>query len=226
MRKLIFRAIVISMLVPLAACDKLEQFQKVAQLNTEMSQLRADVAQLKSTADNAQKQQTPDALSRISSLEGQVAGIDKRLETTDWKVWFSEFREKAAHTVTIDPTGEKSYQKLEASNGTFGTFLVSLENVVPYLDGQKVTLSIGNPHYATFAGIKLKVGWSKKVPDGNDPVKYKEYTDSMHEKEVDLTDRLKPGAWNKVTFTVAPAAAKDFGQLEVGIVTNQVVLNN
>lgn len=156
--------------------------------------------------------------------------LKEQVSTLEKKVFMLEASKDAHTTAEFNPTGNKGYQRVD---GNVGYFLVSLENVEPYLDGQKVTLLIGNPNNVVFNGFKLKVKWGLRFPkldDSTEPKSLQEalsaYASSTQEKEIKLTDTLKPGNWNKVSFTIAPAKADAFGRLEIGIVTDQVRLSS
>jgi len=154
---------------------------------------------------------------RITSLETQLKNLTNRLSALE------EYKEKF-HSATFDPTGDRSYQRIDSN---VGTFLVVLENAEPYLDGQKVSLLIGNPNNVTYSGVKLDVGWHTRIPASTliEPEASKawdKFFKSGQQKEINLTDSLRPGAWNKVNFTIAPAKAEEFGSLQIGLTVNQV----
>ena len=46
----------------------------------------------------------------------------------------------------------------------------------------------------------------------------------LQEKEISLTDSLRPGAWNPVTFVLTPAKSDQFGYLELSMTTDTVSL--
>jgi hypothetical protein len=135
-------------------------------------------------------------------------------------------KETSYKTAVFDPTGERSYERVD---GNVGFFLILIDNVEPYLDGQKISLLIGNPNNLTYSGAVLKIGWSARAPEFSLPPKqFSEemaiYNASRRETKINVTDTLRPGTWNKVSFTIAPAKATEFGNLEIGITTNQVIL--
>ncbi len=179
--------------------------QDVASLKFEISELQKQKEEIKKIAN-----------SKIGVGSDAIFNIHKRL-------WALE----QYNSVSFDPTGQKNFQRLDTNNGTF---LIILDNVTPYLDGLRVTLSIGNPSAATYSGLKLNVSWGKRFPVYEEN-KLDEYMKnsaianaSTKQKEISLTDSLQPGSWNKVTFNISPASAKEFGRLEVTLTTDQVVL--
>lgn len=149
---------------------------------------------------------------RINKLQARVFALEAGAQEHS-SAWF-------------DPTGDRSYQRVDSS---VGQFLVVLDHVEPYLDGQRVTLLIGNPNNATFAGMKIKASWSRRIPDSTLDEKklqlaWQEFNSSQKEKEITLTDTLRAGYWNKVRFTVAPAKSDDFGQLGIALTVNSIRL--
>lgn len=162
---------------------------------------------------------TPSNSAGNEDLSKQVAELQR-------KVWRLEVEKDLYSTANFDPTDSKGYGRVDAN---IGTFLVTLDNVEPYLDGQKVTLKIGNPNNMRFIGFKVKATWGMRFPDtklqGDDWTKaYEAYNASTKEKEITFTETLQPGAWNKVSFVVSPANGNEFGRLNIAIETNQVSL--
>ncbi|HVS26540.1 MAG TPA: hypothetical protein VHE58_04490 [Burkholderiales bacterium] len=158
----------------------------------------------------------------IKQLEELLAAITRRIVRLESEI--NQYK-----NATFDPTREHAFQRVDAN---VGTFLVVLENVQPYLDGQKITLLIGNLNYVIFNGLTLNVSWGSREPDWsklNDEERTKAaeaYISTQHEKEVKLTDILRPATWNKVQFNIAPAKAEQFGELRISITTNQVQMGN
>jgi len=108
-------------------------------------------------------------------------------------------------------------------NSSSGYFLVSLQNVEPYLDGVKVHINIGNPVFATYNGFKLKVIWGEKLDLTDDQDRWRS---SLKEKEISFTETLRPGCWNKVNFVLSPIEPKNFGYMELSIQTDNISLIN
>jgi len=164
---------------------------------------------------------------QLLDVQRDVKQLQESLIEAETKIYMLQSEKEALTSATFDVSGERSYQKVEAN---VGTFLVVLEDIQPYLDGQRITLLIGNMNYATFDGVTLKVSWGLRSPlhrksKSPEPWKaWKEYRDSKQSKEVKLTDKLRPGAWNKVRFNIAPAKAGEFGELDVRITTGLVSL--
>ena len=97
------------------------------------------------------------------------------------------------------------------ANTKFGPFLVVAKNVVPYLDGYKITLMIGNISSAAFSGSKINVKWGTVF--GNT-------------KDVAVTDTFYPGRYTKVQIALTPAKPEDVKAILVSLDFNEVRLQN
>jgi len=122
---------------------------------------------------------------------------------------------------TLDTT-QKSYGKVDTSNGFF---LVSCQNTEPYLDGQKLTLNIGNPLNAGFSGFKVNVRWGPRYSGKKEDVEaYVNWQRSLKYKEFTFPDILEAGRWNKVEIVLADTSPASVSYLEVGLVTDSLSL--
>jgi len=159
---------------------------------------------------------------RMRRVYGSKSGSD--FETT-WKLIALESKLDQYNSVTLDPSIPKQYARVNSSSGFF---LVSLQDVEPYLDGVKVWLNIGNPLSATYGGFKIKAKWGPKwnpAPVKANPNYYKEWKSALREKELSFTDSLESGRWNSVELILSPATPEDFGHLELAIETDTVSLH-
>ncbi len=200
----------------------------------DVASLKLEISELKKQSDGIKQQDVTSLKFEISELKNQTEEIKKLVNSkvgvgsdTFLNIYKRLWAIEQYNSVSFDPSGQKSYQRLDTNNGTF---LILLDNVTPYLDGFKVTLSIGNPSAATYSGLKLNVSWGKRFPvyEENKIDEYMKNSEianaSTKEKVISLTDSLQPGSWNKVTLVISPASAKEFGRLGVTLTTDQVVL--
>lgn len=89
-----------------------------------------------------------------------------------------------------------------------GVFLVMVENVEPYADGQRITLAIGNPFNADFVGFKgLFV-----------------YGNPTQSKEESFTSRLRAGAWSRVNVILPRLPANQLDSINFSMAMNSVAL--
>lgn len=208
------------MTIPLSGCQPSDSSalnslkESVTSTQNEVATLKTSIEELKQ--ENLQLVIANQELAKSAITSKDIQGIYRRLMSLE-----------QYDSATFDPTGQKSYQRI---NSNTGIFLVILDNVSPYLDGQKVTLSIGNPSSAKYTGFKLKLTWGMRFPefDGKDAEEWnKQYRlaiESTKEKEISLPDTLQPGSWNKVSFNLAPAQSKEFGRLTIEMITDNVSL--
>jgi hypothetical protein len=150
---------------------------------TKAATLENDVLLLKTKVDVLERENTVHS-GQITNLAAKAAQLEVQSHSYA-SAWF-------------DPTLPGSYRRIDTSAGTF---LVSVENVTPYLDGFRVECRIGNPAYATFNGFTLKASWGPHFKEGDDFAKWQA---SSHAKDITLLDRLLPGTWNKVTLVCSP----------------------
>ncbi|GAW91191.1 DUF3251 domain-containing protein [Calderihabitans maritimus] len=154
-----------------------------------------------------------------------IRQINDRLSQAEQDILDLKFNQKYRHRIAIIGTTPGGYVRLDSETGTF---LVSVLDVVPYLDGFKVFLSIGNPSYATYNGFTLKGYWAKtlfssfeKMDEG-----LTAFDSKPNSFEKKFVDELKPGSWNKVTLVVTPAKAEEFKYLILTIETDSISLFN
>jgi hypothetical protein len=163
--------------------------------------------------------QTPPAPKATPAPDGAASRL-KVLETQVWrlefKLWQLESNEK---NVTLDPTELWGFRRIQTNNGSF---LLSLKNVEPYLDGVRVTLHIGNPSAADYKGFTLEAQWGPRAP--KDTEAWLKWYDRLTKKEFSFTDTLSAGAWNEISFVLSPVPATQFGHLQVSMTTNIVSL--
>lgn len=156
-------------------------------------------------------------LSILSCSKGSKE-LEKKVETLEMKILFLEMNQNNYRTVTLDPSS-KEYQRIDT---TSGFFLISLKDVKPYLDGQKIILDIGNPTSATYHGFKMNVKWGRKFDSNKD--NYDEWKKSLKEKDVSFTDELRPATWNRVELIVSPAPPEQLGYINLSMETDTISL--
>ena len=175
--------------------------------------------QLKDDSKITNKQNAED----ITALEDRIGKLEGEL------FWTKLTLEKFTKGV-FDPLDGKGFQRVESSNGTF---LITLQDVTPYLSGVKVKLEIGNILNASYTGFKLKVKYGKRYPVyvPNEKIevrktKREEYESSIKEKEESFTQILKPATWNSVYIVLPNINPVDFGELTIEMETSLVTLKS
>lgn len=165
----------------------------------------------------------PETRPTQKTVDQQIEDLKRQLSELNIKVLTSEIENKRFKNVTLDPS-VKGYGRVDTSAGFF---LVSLEDAVPYVDGYKITINVGNPSTATYSGIKVDLKHGKRfdIKDiSKDPKLYDQWKKGLKERTFNISKELKPGTWNKVDLVVAPAKGEDIAYLEMSLETDSVKL--
>jgi len=186
-------------------------------------------ALLPCSVGNAQVKPPTQTERKIADLQQQVAQLKQALARLDSNVdglWREVLQAKAKldayRAVQLDLASPHKFQRIDSGTGSF---LLSVEDAIAYLDGYKIRLNIGNPSAARYDGFKLKVKWSKGYDFSNfEAVSYLQWQKAIREKEVSFTEALQPGTWNRVEMILSPAGADELGYLEVSLDTETVSL--
>ena len=144
-----------------------------------------------------------DSEARISRLEKsnadlsmQLAAAQVDLTSLRWDVLaLSEAK------VAVVGAGDRGYSIAQTG---IGPFTVSAKKFEPYVGGYRVQLVLGNLTSATADGAKLKITWG------------------ANEKEISVTESLRPGAFNAVWVVLTPATAKDVERVRVELSTDRI----
>ena len=182
-----------------------------------------------SSTGNAQIKSPSQTERKVAELQQQVAELKQvvaRLDSSIDSLWREMFQTNAkldAHrAVQLDLASPHKFQRIDTDTGSF---LLSVDDAISYLDGYKIRLNIGNPSAAKYDGFKLKVKWSKGYDYSNfKTASYLRWQKAIREKEVSFTETLQPGIWNRVEMILSPAAADELGYLEVSLDTDTVSL--
>ena len=184
-----------AMLVSLPGCK--QYVETVADLKKSLTDY-----QQASTNELAEYKKSLAAMQEVFGQE--IVALNKKIADLQGKIAASETPKNSYNSVVLDPKLLKVYQRLDAN---LGTFLISLESVVVDKNDLKVTLNIGNPSAMAFHGFKLNATWGARV-----------------QKEFSLTEVLKPGTWNKVSFILPKTKLNELERLELVMVTDRVHL--
>lgn len=166
-------------------------------------------------------QKVDETAKSVESLQAKVDDLGGQLETLQTDVLVLQGGVNPYESAVFDPSSPGGYSRVDSSGGSF---LVSVKNVAPYVDGFRITCHFGNPSSATFTGFKIKAKWGPRRDFKAKGFNFSEWQASLREKELSLTESLRPGAWNPVTFVLAPAKADEFGYLELSITTDRISL--
>lgn len=167
-------------------------------------------------------EQIADMRKEIDALKARISALETEKNKLLNRVFQVEMAQNANQSALLDLTSH-AYQRIDSSTGTF---LVSFEDATPYLDGYRVTLSIGNPSFATFKGFKLKVKWNAKYDWDKFTVdSYEKWGKATQERESSFVEELKPGAWNNVTLLLPSTSNNQLGYFLVSMETSTISLH-
>jgi len=176
--------------------------QKIAEHDKEIKDLKDKYfeLQIKNFGLEYLKEQVPELSTRILKLE------------------LEQYKE-----VSLD-LSSKGFQRIDTSSGFF---LISLDNVVPYGNGYKLSLRIGNISTAKYKGFKFKLKYGKQYDFNEikkDPSSYEKWEKSLKIKEMSFTNELLPAVWNHVEVILSPAKSEELGHIALSMETNIVSL--
>jgi hypothetical protein len=166
-----------------------------------------------------QQRQIADLLVQVEALQKKVEYFGARESLLSSRMDGKKDREDS---VTLD-LSHSAYQRLDTNNGFL---LVSAEPAVPYLNGYKILLKIGNPLTVSYSGFTAKIKWAKYYDTNqfsNDS--YAAWQKSIQQKDISFPDVLEKGTWKKIELIVAPATAEQLGYLKLSINTKTVIVD-
>lgn len=157
----------------------------------------------------------------IGTLEREIGELQTNVIALQGQVGVLEMNQQSYAVADFDPVNSKGYWRVDSNTGTF---LLSIKNIAPYVDGFKVTCNFGNPSAVTYNGFTLKAKWGPRFEPKSKKMTYTQWQASLQEKEFKMTESLRAGSWNPVSFVVSPATADSFGYLELSLQTDQLSL--
>jgi hypothetical protein len=178
------------------------------------------------------KVSVPDASSRMQQLQKDLANfrtqivsleqtVDSLQKTVEIQGYVLKTKQERQDSISLNLT-EHTFQRLDTDTGFF---LISVMDAVPYLNGYKLHLRIGNPSYAGYSAAKLTVKWNKQYQyDKYTEASFSEWQKSYQTKETTLLDTLTAGSWNSVELILAPATTEQLGIVTLSMNTDTVFL--
>jgi hypothetical protein len=154
---------------------------------------------------------------RIKALERAQAGF-----VTDSVLWPQlRLYQQSQTEVAMDLTS-RLFSRVDSE---YGTFLVMIEDVVPYLDGYKIRLFIGNPSFATYFHSKIKVKWGSAFR-GISQNDVDQWSKGLRRQEYPLVQSLRAGSWNKAEIILSGTSAEETRYFEISLETPEISLLN
>ncbi len=155
----------------------------------------------------------------------EYKGLKQKFDSLDFEVRLLRLKVERLEVAGAEITTEPKYA---LARNQFGVFPVSYGRAVPYLDGHKIYLDIGNPTTMRFAGAKVKVNYGRPEPrlaNGDvDFSKWDEYRAGRKDYEIDVTNEFAPGRYTAVELTISPSKPEEVRELEVHVEFNVIKL--
>ncbi len=180
-----------SFLFFLSSCPEFKQ----SPFLDEFQKLKEEVSLLKVKYD--------DILIKLKNINSQLSYHEIKLQQND-----------VAYIIISD----KGYTNL---NSNFGIFFIRVEDIKPYANGYKLSLSIGNPYFIRFIDFKFSVEWGKEFSqfseDNSNATKllrsYEDWKKSLNKKDISFTEILDSGCWTRVEIILSPASKNELGHI-------------
>ena len=138
-------------------------------------------------------------LSRVKALEDNYEELKSTVEINEIMSKFS------TNNFAFLKPGDSGYSVVSFD---LGKLTISIDNVVQYAGGVKVTFKIGNTLSSTITGLSADFEYGqlneKKLPSEN-----------VINKKIKFQDELKGGSWNKTTVVLEGIELKDLGYIRV-----------
>lgn len=144
----------------------------------------------------------------VSALQEQVATLQKDVKTLQSEL---EGLRTFVHVVRrLDGMEKVAYLTPGAEgyvvvSSDVGKLTVSIANVVPYANGSKVTLQIGNLTAATIDGLKAKIEWGPVDQSGAPD------EGTTRSREVSFKEKLASGSWTNTDVILERVPPAELG---------------
>lgn len=147
-------------------------------------------------------------IDRLQALEEELSTLKTDLKDLNKYYWDSEqdiMDIKLAVMPNEAPLNLKEIRGFKRVNSAEGSFFISVEEVIPYLDGYKVVFEIGNPYAISFSNPTINLKWNRTIEKYLEECKtkgvkpnYSVFKALAKEKEFPIIKELKPNTWNRV----------------------------
>lgn len=144
--------------------------------------------------------------------------VNKSVNELFGRVMGLELAKDRHKTAVLDPSNTNSFAFVDSP---IGTFLVVLQDVSAYADGVRVRLYVGNLTTAAINRVGFKVRWGPRMPKVGDQAMVT-WEKSLLEKNIFLTDELRPGSWNNVSLDLAGLPPEKLGYVELEMETTHI----
>lgn len=140
---------------------------------------------------------------KASEAVSSPADLEKRVRRLEYDV--EDLQERVSFRVAhLDcNTGKYDEFMLDTSSLVFFAACTSIE---PYLEGHRLTFTIGNPHAFDFSQLKGSLRYGRSV---HDP--------SLKSIELTPLETIRSGSWTRMMVTVNPSAPEELRFLSLSL---------
>ena len=157
--------------------------------------------------------QTEILSNRCDSLQSQLNSLKTDLESLQEKQYSNELDQEKNQTAFLTP-GSNGYSVIKTD---IGLLTVDLEDVKPYANGSRVTLSFGNLSNATIEGVKATFQWGSVNSDG-----LRNYS-SDKTREITFNESFSAGAWTTVHVVLENVPPIKLGFVDVSNIQHTAI---
>jgi hypothetical protein len=153
---------------------------------------------------------------QIAELKTQLDGIE--LSQAQFRGFTRAQLDLLGHNFAEFSPSSKGYQKI---NTSVGNFLISLDNIEKYINGYKISFSIGNINAVTYFSSVVVIQFGQPY-DGL--VDYTAWSKSLRTVQVTINKALIPEVWNKVTVILSPVKEEEINYMNVSLYPSESYL--
>lgn len=174
-------------------------------------EINATVIPLQKELADSHKQLNEQSAS-LTSLRHDHDELKKRIDSVDTSLKYArnEYKSDSA-TLTSDGNG------YGIARTSLGAAVVTVENMMPYLEGYKIKLWITMLVPIEVTGVKGTLSWVEQ-----DPEVLKKDKNIIRQKEFSSTEKFQSGRYTEVEVVVSPASAASLKLFYVALVIDQI----
>lgn len=142
---------------------------------------------------------------KINNINDKVLSLEKELRYLRENVAYINSNIDRFQDAFIKP-GDIGYVPIQTN---LGILTLSLQNVVPYANGSKITLKLGNILSVTVSSFKCTIDYGTMDLTGGPLV------EESRTKEVTLSKDLKSGYWNYIDIILEEMVPEKLGWIQI-----------
>ena len=142
---------------------------------------------------------------RIDNLQQEIVSLKKEITELKQQMELEQMFKNFEKYAYLTP-GNESYSIIRFD---LGALTISIDNVVDYANGSKVTLLFGNPLSATINGLTALIEYGETDENGTPQ------NDKAKTKEITFNESLRPGSWTKLNIVLPGISSSKLGFVRV-----------